>query len=104
MLCPSKEFSKLIRAENRYQQGDPVIFSLCIRKTEPFNFLFHVFCVYVSLRGKVKKQLDRKAEKLSNLQCIARLCNGSTNDFGSFCRGSNPCRAATLDDTFKKIV
>ena len=25
---------------------------------------------------------------------LARWCNGSTKDSGSFCRGSNPCRAA----------
>ncbi len=25
---------------------------------------------------------------------FARWCNGSTKDSGSFCRGSNPCRAA----------
>ena len=25
---------------------------------------------------------------------VAVLCNGSTNDSGSFCQGSNPCTAA----------
>ena len=54
------------------------------------------FCIFMN---NIQNNLDGKATKvLSNKCCvlmIARWCNGSTSDFGSFCRGSNPCRAAT---------
>ena len=29
------------------------------------------------------------------LKFDARLCNGSTSEFGSDCQGSNPCRATS---------
>ncbi len=50
--------------------------------------------VTAKLIGVSRRILNRVSEIVyARMQRVARLCNGSTRDFGSLCLGSNPSRA-----------